>query len=171
MVRRELFGRCVDTHIERPRAHISSISPSRSTHTSYIMPAFLQSLVQVFIRYCQDVVARIVATRLYAWVRPFLIEAAAVVVEEARSSVVQEAARSVFFFHVIFLLMIFRANARLVSVTNESCAAFFAADFPHLRLVLVRLAAALGWFLLIGIIKFLLEKAVSPSTSLTRNFC
>jgi hypothetical protein len=103
---------------------------------------------------------------------PFLIKAAMVVVEEAHSSVVQEAARYVFFFHVIFLLMIFRANTRLVSVTNESCVAFFVADFPHLRLVLVHLAMALGWFLLLGLIESLLEKAVSPSISLlTRNFC
>jgi hypothetical protein len=109
---------------------------------------------------------------MYAWMQPFLIKAAAVVVEEACSSVVQEAARYVFFFHVIFLLMIFRANTRLVSITNELCAAFFVADFPHLQLVLVHLAMALRWFLLLSLIKFLLEKAVSPSISLlARNFC
>jgi hypothetical protein len=172
MVHRELFGHCVITHIKCPHAHISSISLPHSTHTLYIMLAFLQSLVQEFIRYCQGVVACIIATCMYTWMWPFLIEVAVVVVEEARSSVVQEAARYIFFFHVIFLLMIFRANARLISITNKSCAAFFAADFPHLQLMLVHLAVALRWFLLLGLIKSLLEKAVSPSISLlAQNFC
>jgi hypothetical protein len=97
MVHYELFGHCVIMHIECSHACISSISPSRSTHTLHIMLVFLQSLIQEFIQYCQGVVACIVATHMYAWVQPVLIEVAAVVVEEAHSSVVQEAARYVFF--------------------------------------------------------------------------
>jgi hypothetical protein len=66
------------------------------------MLAFLQSLVQEFVRYCQGVVARMIATHVYTWMQPFLIEVVVVVVEEACSSVVQEAARYVFFFMLSF---------------------------------------------------------------------
>ena len=52
------------------------------------------------------------------------------------------------FLFILNILMIFRARVMLVYFTNESGAAFFEADLPRLRLVLVRVAAALGQYLL-----------------------
>lgn len=49
---------------------------------------------------------------------------------------------------ILNVLMIFRAREMLAYFTNESCAAFFEADLPRLRLVLVRVATALGQYLL-----------------------
>ena len=115
------------------------------------MAALLQGLSSQFSRiflYGQGVATCITATRAYVWARPILIEAAAVWWRRRmglQSSRLPGTFKSV---SILNVLMIFRAREMLVYFTNESCAAFFEADLPRLRLVLVRVAAALGQYLL-----------------------
>lgn len=125
------------------------------------MPAFLQiSLISHVVHYGQDVVARVVATRAYAWVRPFIIEAAVSVVEQAHAFAVARKARCVLLISHIRCLTFFRVNTTLACLIIESRAALIRMQFARLRIALVRVAAAWGELVLLGLAVRWLERMV-----------
>ena len=75
------------------------------------MPASLHLIfpqgLPPIIRYGQDIIAHVVATRAYAWARPIFIEAGIEVLDRAHASTSEWAAGCVSFFSTFALLMSF----------------------------------------------------------------
>lgn len=170
MVCRALFGRASSSHILSARA-----LAFRTTLSTRIMPAILQvfSLQHIYdiIGYGQGIVARIMATRAYAWARPIVVESAVVVVEQARAMAVEHAARCVSISsHFGILMPFFRSNVMFISFTDEARAAFLQTDHARLRVVLVGAAVAFGEVLLLNLAVHWLGRAVSLSLPLCSKY-
>jgi hypothetical protein len=113
------------------------------------------------IRYGWDVIARVMATRTYAWVRSIVVEAVIELLERAHGFMVEWSARCVKFIALLFLLTFSSANAQTVHFMNEFCDAFRRADWPRLKYTALRVVLLAGEVFLLHVGIALLLEAVS----------